>query len=225
MMAPHRQGNRMSRKQPDPDRRVGPHTGSSAPGHTGRPLERAIGEQVRALRQQHNLSVADLAAAAGMSQGAISKIENGQTSASLTALQSIAGALGVPISSLFDAYEQKHDCSYVPAGKGVMIERRGTKVGHLYNLLGHARSNDLIMEPYLITLREDAEPYTGFLHSGLEFVHMLTGNLVYRHGDRSYDLHAGDSLMFDPGALHGPERLRTPTVTYLSIIVYPRDKR
>ena len=62
-----------------------------------------------------------------------------------------------------EASEHKHrDCSFMKAGSGVRIERRGTKAGHLYELLGHSLAGDLGVEPYLITLRKDAAPYTSF---------------------------------------------------------------
>ena len=44
-------------------------TGSNAPRETDRTLERALGQQVRHLRRQHDLSIADLAATAGISTG------------------------------------------------------------------------------------------------------------------------------------------------------------
>ena len=61
------------------------------------------------------------------------------------------------------------------AGQGVTIERRGTKAGHQYQLLGHSISGKLVVEPYLITLTEEAKPYTMFQHAGVEFIYMLTG--------------------------------------------------
>lgn len=196
-------------------------TGSSAPAQ-GRSLERALGNQVRILRRQHDLSVADLASAAGISNGMLSKIENGAISASLTTLQSISAVLQVPLSSLFASFEERQDCSYVPAGKGLTIERRGSKVGHVYQLLGHMLRGDVVIEPYLITLRENAVAHTGFRHSGVEFIHMLQGEVHYRHGSDTYHLQEGDSLLFDSGALHGPEQLIDAEIQYLSIIIYPR---
>jgi uncharacterized cupin superfamily protein len=53
---------------------------------------------------------------------------------------------------------------------------------------------------------------------------MLTGEVVYRHGDRTYHLRPGDSLLFDSAAPHGPESLLVQPMTYLSIIVYQRDR-
>jgi transcriptional regulator with XRE-family HTH domain len=197
-------------------------TGSGAPQSQTRTLEDAIGRQVRHLRTKLGLSGAEFAAAAGISASMLSKIETGQISSSLQTLQSIATALHVPIASLFAVYEEHQDCSFVPSGQGVTIERRGTKAGHRYQLLGHTLSSDVAVEPYLITLLEDAVPYTGFQHEGTELIYMLTGEVVYRHGDRSYTLQPGDALLFDAGALHGPEQLLQLPMTYLSIIVYPQ---
>jgi transcriptional regulator with XRE-family HTH domain len=195
-------------------------TGSRAPPSENRTLERALGGQVRRLRREHDLSVS-----ARISIGMLSKIENGQISPSLATLQSIAGALSVPLTTLFAAFEERRDCSYVKANQGVVIERRGTKVGHVYQLLGHALGGDVVVEPYLITLREGAAPYTGFQHAGTEFIYMLTGEVDYRHGDQTYRLTPGDSILFDSGALHGPENLILQPASYLSIIVYGREGR
>ena len=198
-------------------------TGSGAPVHAERSLERAIGAQVRLLRRAHDLSVSDLAAAAKISTGMLSKIENGQISPSLSTIQAIAAALGVPITNLFAAFEERRDCSFVRADQGVVIERRGTKVGHVYQLLGHALGGDIVVEPFLITLQKDAVPYTSFRHAGVEFIYMLTGEVVYRHGEQTYRLRPGDALLFDSGAMHGPEVLVERPMTYLSIIIYPRN--
>lgn len=199
-------------------------TGSAAPAAPERSLEKAIGNQIRLLRRQHDLSVADLASAAGISNGMLSKIENGGISASLATLQAIAGVLQTPLSSLFASFEERQDCNYVPAGQGLTIERRGTKVGHVYQLLGAALRGDVVVEPYLITLREEAAPHTAFRHSGVEFIYMLQGEVDYRHGSETYPLRPGDSLLFDSSAAHGPQRLSGGQTRYLSIIVYPRSE-
>lgn len=199
-------------------------TGSAAPVALERSLEKALGNQIRQLRRQHDLSVADLASAAGISNGMLSKIENGGISPSLSTLQAISGVLQVPLSSLFASFEERQDCSYVPAGQGLSIERRGTKVGHVYELLGHVLRGDVAVEPYLITLRENAAPHTSFRHSGVEFLYMLKGEVFYRHGSEVYRLTPGDALLFDSSAAHGPETLADEETTYLSVIVYPRSE-
>lgn len=200
-------------------------TVSNAPQSAERSLEKALGSQIRFLRKERDLSVRDLANAADISLGMVSKIENGQISPSLATIRAISDALNTPLTSLFSEFEETRDCSYVPMGKGLYIDRRGTKVGHVYQLLAAALSGDVTIEPYLITLREDAEPYTGFRHAGTELIYMLSGEVVYRHGERSYTLKPGDTLVFDSQSLHGPEQLIRVPSTYLSIIVYPRSAK
>jgi transcriptional regulator with XRE-family HTH domain len=199
-------------------------TGSSAPSHVlPRTLEAGIGTEVRRLRKSLDLTVSELGLAAGISAGMLSKIENGGISPSLATLDALAKALNVPISRLFAETEERRDCSFVKGGNGVRIERRGTKAGHLYDLLGHSLAGEIGVEPYLITLKRDAVPYTHFRHAGVEFLYMLTGKVRYRHADRSYVMEPGDALFFDAAARHGPEELIEAPMTYLSIIIYPKS--
>ncbi len=129
------------------------------------------------------------------------------TAPSLGALYALARALNVPVTSLFRRYEEQRDCSFVRAGEGLMIERRGTRAGHLYQLLGHNISKNLSMEPYLVTLTDESDVFPLFQHSGIEFIYMLEGEVIYRHGNATYHLRPGDSLFFDADAPHGPEDL------------------
>ncbi|CAL79550.1 putative transcriptional regulator with a putative HTH DNA-binding domain [Bradyrhizobium sp. ORS 278] len=200
-------------------------TGSMAPKEATPTLETEIGAEVRRLRKDLDLTVAELGAAAGISAGMMSKIENGSISPSLATLSALAKALNVPIARLFRENGEERDCSFVKAGHGVRIERRGTKAGHLYDLLGHSLGGDVVVEPYLITLKGDAVPYTDFRHAGVEFIYMLSGKVRYRHADRLYLLEPGDALFFDAAARHGPEELIKAPMTYLSVIIYPRRSR
>jgi transcriptional regulator with XRE-family HTH domain len=186
-------------------------------------LEVAIGRELRALRQQQGLTVADLAQRAGLSGGMLSKIENGQASPSLTTLLALAQALQIPLTAVFRGYEEIRPAIHVKAGEGVEIERTGTRAGHQYNLLGHIGSNSsgVIVEPYLITLTAASDTFPTFQHDGMEFLYMLEGAVDYRHGERIFPLRPGDSLFFDADAPHGPEVLVALPARYLSIIAYP----
>lgn len=187
-----------------------------------RSLEQAIGNKVRDFRKTANLTVAELAHEASISAGMLSKIENAQISASLGTLQDLASALNLQLTDLLSGEEKSRGCSFVKSGSGPTIRRRGTKVGHNYQLLGQSLGGDIAFEPYLITLSDDAETYTEFRHEGIEFIYMLTGQVLYVHGDQSYHLSPGDSLLFDSAELHGPAELLERPITYLSVIVYSR---
>ena len=131
----------------------------------------------------------------------------------------------MPVTAFFRRFEEKRGASFVKAGEGIAIERRGTRNGHQYHLLGHTgeRSSRVVVEPYMITLTAESDVFPLFQHSGLEFLYMLEGEVVYRHADRLYTMRPGDSLFFDADAPHGPEELKQLPIRFLSIISYMRD--
>lgn len=187
-------------------------------------LEQAIGREVKRFREKLGLTIAELAKQAGLSAGMLSKIENGATSPSLATLQSLSRALQVPFTSLFRTYEEIRDATFVKAGQGLTIERRGTRAGHQYQLLGHSPHGPVMVEPYLITLTHETDVFPTFQHAGLEFLYMLEGSVVYRHGDKLYDMQPGDALFFDAEAPHGPEEMKKLPARYLSVICYRREE-
>ncbi|MGD2172946.1 MAG: XRE family transcriptional regulator [Gammaproteobacteria bacterium] len=187
--------------------------------HSVEALEIAIGKQVRTARKRLHLTVAALAKQARMSTGMLSKIENGQTSPSLSTLTSLAKALQVPVTSFFRGYEEQRDVTFIKAGEGLPIERRGSGVGHQYQLLGHTIGKPYNIEPYLITIDDQSEVFPVFQHAGMEFIYMLEGRVVYRHANQNYILEPGDSLFFDAEASHGPDEIQKLPCRYLSIII------
>ena len=124
----------------------------------------AIGREVRAFRQQQHMTVAKLAEATGLSVGMLSKIENGNILPSLSTLQALAHALSVPLTSFLRRFEENRSAVHTWSGEGVEIERRGTRAGHQYNLLGHIGSNTsgVVVELYLITLSEQSDTFPTF---------------------------------------------------------------
>jgi transcriptional regulator with XRE-family HTH domain len=190
-------------------------------------LEVAIGREVRAFRRQQETTVADLSAQTGISIGMLSKIENGNTSPSLTTLQTLANALSVPLTSFFRRFEESRQAVHTKSGEGLETDREGTRANHQYNLLGHigANASGVIVEPYLITLTDKSDVFPTFQHGGIETIYMLEGAVDYRHGDEVYSLAPGDTLFFDADAPHGPEKLVNLPARYLSIISYPQTAK
>jgi transcriptional regulator with XRE-family HTH domain len=193
--------------------------GAAGKQHSVEALEIAIGKQVRSARKRLHLTVAALAKQAQLSTGMLSKIENGQTSPSLATLTSLARALQVPVTSFFRGYEEQRDVTFIKAGEGLPIERRGSGAGHQYQLLGHTIGKPYNIEPYLITIDDQSEVFPVFQHSGMEFIYMLEGRVIYRHANQTYTLEPGDSLFFDAEASHGPDEIQKLPCRYLSIIV------
>lgn len=203
-----------------------PVSGPDDPAHvqtTENALEMAIGRQVKRYRKQLGLTIADVCNRTGLSAGMMSKIENGNTSPSLATLRSLSTALNVPVTALFREFEEQRDATFVKAGHGLAIDRRGTRAGHQYQLLGHSVHSDVSVEPYLITLQKKSEVFPIFQHAGVEFIYILEGSMVYRHLNATYTLAPGDSLFFDSDAPHGPEELVELPVRFLSVITQSGD--
>lgn len=188
-------------------------------------LEIAIGREVRRHRRLQGITVAELSATTGLSIGMLSKIENGNTSPSLTTLQTLANALAVPLTGFFKGFEDKREAVHTKAGEGVELERAGTRANHQYNLLGHigANASGVIVEPYLITLSQESDVFPTFQHGGIEMIYMLEGTVEYRHGDQTFRLEPGDTLFFEADAPHGPDVLVSLPARYLAVISYPQN--
>jgi len=190
-------------------------------GHAERSMERHLGNVIRAHRFKNHLTIGEVASQAGISQGMLSKIENGQAAMSLDTLERVARALGVPVGDLFRAYD-------LPAGgarlvrneEGMEVVRGGTQRGYTYNLLAYDKGPRRSFEPFLVTMNDETEVFPSFEHPGTEFIHLLQGRIEYRHGRRTYLMEPGDSLTFRGDIPHGPERLLEVPIRLLSMIVY-----
>ncbi len=183
----------------------------------------ALGEQIRALRMAAGLSSTALAASSGLSRSMLSRVERGLASPSIEALERISTALDVPLSRFFVDQVRRTDCSFVPAGEGLKVSREGVIKGYDYELIGHLLSGNLFVEPYVVELSKQAEPYTTFQHPGLKLIYFLSGRVRYRYGARTMEAGKGDTLLFDATALHGAEAILQRPVRYLSIVFTMRD--
>jgi len=179
-----------------------------------------IAQRVREYRNHLGLTVEQLAERSGISKGMLSKIENAQASPSLGTLVKLAGAIAVPLTSLFRGLEEEHDALLVRSGQGVEIVRKGTRVGHRYELLGEMRGPNKVVEPMLVTLNEHSEVFPLFQHPGVEFIYMLEGVIEYGHGADRYVLRPGDALQFSGEVVHGPTELVDVPIKFLSVIAY-----
>jgi transcriptional regulator with XRE-family HTH domain len=191
------------------------------PGHT-HSLEQYLGSAIRELRLKHHLTISDVAQRTDISRGMLSKLENGQTSASLETLSRIARALGVSMSSLFRQYDVPDgSAQLIKSGEGMEVVRRGTKRGHTYHLLAYDQGPTKLFEPFLITMDDESEIFPTCEHPGTEFIYVLEGQLEYRHGTQTYMLETGDSFTFRGDIPHGPERLIKLPIRLLTMMVYP----
>jgi transcriptional regulator with XRE-family HTH domain len=183
-------------------------------------LESALGQVVREFRKRAGVGISELARRAGLSPGMVSKIENGAISPSLASIRALARALQVPVTSLFREFDEITDVTFVRAGEGTLVHRDGLSIAHEYRVLGQTTANGIAVEPYLMTY-DATSRVVPFLHrAGTQFIYVLQGRLSYRHGNKTFLMSEGDSLLFQADVPHGPEELITTPVRYLSVLCF-----
>jgi ribosome-binding protein aMBF1 (putative translation factor) len=187
-------------------------------------LGRVIANHVRSRRLEIGLNVGQLAERTGISKGMLSKIENAQTSPSLSTLERLSQALDMPVTSLFRGLAEERDAVFVKAGSGPEIVRKGTRAGHTYELLGSLRGPYKRVEPLLVSLVESSEVFPLFQHPGIEILYMLEGMMEYSYGREHYRMERGDTLQFEGDIPHGPTKLVKLPIRFLSITIYGGDR-
>lgn len=150
-----------------------------------------VGPRIRKLREARGYSLRVLAEAAGLSINAISRIERGENSPTVSSLHMIAKALKVPIVAFF-SNEHQHSTNFVQRVDRLRYDEDGV----IMESLG-AGLEDQQMEPFLLSIDNEATSRpNSIIHSGEEFVFCLKGEVEYCVGRRLYQLKPGDSLIF-----------------------------
>lgn len=112
-----------------------------------------VGESIRRLRTEQNLTQEELALRSGLSQGYINQLENGKRKFTQKSLELVSKALSTPIMELFS----EKDAFPAPLVKEEMAEYGGKprQVDELMELLKTLPAH--IVEHYLTLLKMEAE--------------------------------------------------------------------
>lgn len=205
-------------------RRAASVAGAVAQASDSADMAARIGRVARRIREELGLTLASVAQQARISPAMLSRLETGRVSPSLETIVALADALGVkPALLLQDVGEEQVGAQHVPSGQGLEVVRRGTRRGHIYQLLALQRGPRKVFEPFLVNLTDQSETLPSLEHAGTGFIYILSGEIRYRHGKESFLLKEGDSFTFRGDVAHGPERLVRVPVRMLLIIMYSSE--
>ena len=174
-----------------------------------------IGIRLKELREKRKVSMRTLATQSGLSANALSMIERGKTSPSVSTLYKLADALGVSITAFFGPQSEKQQIIFLKSDARTRIPfTRGVFEG-----LGGERFVGRV-EPFVLTLESGANsgPHT-MAHTGHEFVFCLRGELEYTVERNIYRMSPGDSILFAAQLTHkwkNPGRTVTNALVVLS---------
>lgn len=171
-----------------------------------------VGARLRELREARSTSMRALAIKSGLSANALSMIERGRTSPSVSTLYKLADALGVPVTEFFAPAPDKRRAVLVKAD----ARTRVPFANGVWEGLGGESFTGRV-EPFVLTLENGASSGQHVMvHTGHEFVYCLRGKLEYLVENKLYELDPGDSLLFAAQLSH---RWRNPGPTVTNALI------
>lgn len=162
-----------------------------------------LGARIKSLRLERGLSLAQLATQTPLSEGTLSRIENGRSDVSAQNLYPLAQAFNVDISAFFETPTQTLKAgvrSVTRSGQGMPFT--SSAFGALI-LAGDIAAKQMF--PFInVAIARTLEEAGGLnAHTGEEFLMVLSGKLVFHCADYTpLLLAAGDSLYFEASSGH-----------------------
>jgi transcriptional regulator with XRE-family HTH domain len=182
--------------------------------------ELIVGMKIRKLRTQRRLSLRKLAELSGLNINTLSMVENGKSSPSIATLQQLARALEAPIAAFFETEPTPKKVVFTS-----LFRRREAQMDHArMENLGKGLAGNVV-QPFVVTLEKDADSGDHMIvHTGHEFVYVLSGRIMYVIDDQPYLLAPGESLVFES---HLPHRWKNigEGEAQIILVLYPADIR
>ncbi|MEU4805788.1 XRE family transcriptional regulator [Actinosynnema sp. NPDC023587] len=169
----------------------------------------AVGPRLKRLRQRRDNTLADLAAATGISASTLSRLEAGLRRPTLEQLLPLARAHGVTLDELVDAPptgDPRISLRPIACGDGVTVLPLTRRPGGIQAYKFVLPRGDDAAEPDLRT------------HEGHDWAYVLNGTLRLVLGDQDLILSPGEVAEFDTRTPHWFGATSAGPVEYLSLI-------
>ncbi len=177
-----------------------------------------IGEKLRRLRLQRNLTQEEMADRCELSKGFISQVERDLASPSIATLTDMLECLGSNLKEFFsDTGEEEKK---VFSRNDMFVKEDNDLLrGSITWLVPSAQKND--MEPILVELGEGGRTQEMPPHEGEEFGYVLAGTIALRVDGKAYKVRTGESFCLHPGAAHSIENSGKRTAQFLWVSTPP----
>lgn len=156
-----------------------------------------IGEKLRQLRTEKQLTQEELANRCELSKGFISQLENDLTSPSIATLIDILDILGTNLRDFF-ADEVNEKISFA---EDDMFETYDEDLGYRFKwLVPNSQKYD--MEPVLVNIEPGGSYKEEKPHEGEEFGFVLKGTIYLHMGNKKYRVKKGESFYYQARETH-----------------------
>ena len=159
-----------------------------------------IGLRIKGLREACDVSIEDMARDLDVSLEKYRSWEETGNDVPISAIYHLAHKFGVEFTEILTGTAAKLDTyQVVRNGEGREVDRYP---GYHFEDLAW-RYTGKIMQPLLVVLDPSDDPAKLVTHSGQEFNLVIEGTVVITWEDKEFELHAGDSIYFNPAHPHG----------------------
>lgn len=179
-------------------------------------MENKIGEKIKELRLQKELTLKDVSEKSNLSISFLSQVERGLTSVSILTLQSISEVLEVDLSYFF-TFPKKYATNIKRS-----FEQEYFRMGES-DFIYYSLSNDSLeerkLDPMLVNIlpcEREKEIYPSS-HKGEEFLYVLEGILTLYVGTEIHQLYPGDSYHICSNTPHEWANYTNTIVKVLSV--------
>ncbi len=180
-----------------------------------------IGERIKCLREDLEISVEDMATLCEMSVERYLQYEEGNVDYTFSFLNRCATKFGVEISELLTGSKPSHLKLYAieRKGNGLRVDRRkGFDYYHLASRFANSKVTPLFVHvPYVAEALD--KPISTNVHDGQEFDYILEGQLKMVLKDKVEILNEGDCIIHDSSTPHGMIALSEGGCKFLAIVI------
>lgn len=164
-----------------------------------------IGKRIKDIRKANKKTINTVASSAEVSNGLISRIENGRTIPSLPVLLNIINALEINISDFFEGMPKPSELRYIVSRceENATIEKEDEAKGFTYKYIFGKQLSTIGFEAVLLEVQPNSQR-DKVETDAYEFKYMIAGECFYNIGEEEVLLKEGDSLFFDGRIPHVP---------------------
>ena len=168
--------------------------------------EKRIGERIKHLRLKKSMGLVELGRHTGLSASFLSQLETGRVVPTLRNLARIAMVFSKDLSYFFEPEPQT--LFRIHRGKDrVRLPQSGaTDPAYFFESLGYLVP-DRQLDPYFAEFLpiKAGQETRSHQHFGCEFLFVLSGSLMVRHGSATHQVTHGDAIYFDASTNHSYE--------------------
>ncbi|RMF59432.1 MAG: XRE family transcriptional regulator [Calditrichaeota bacterium] len=177
-----------------------------------------VGEKLKQLRKENNLTLQELSSRSGVSTTQISEIERNLTSPTIGTLMKLISALGQETSIFFESDGRKNVSLVRKNERSLIVDQKNqVYIESLTTGIIDSKLKVIITHP-----RPGHENIPGgYQHPGEELIYVIKGRIQVTLDGRPYTLEAGDAIHFRGELNHKIKNVTEDDVELLAVITPP----